>query len=174
MLLRLKRHMIVTIWLLMAALMVTPVVVSAQQPTPQPAEPAVEVSRDEVNAVARRLYCPVCENEPVHTCMAPTCVQWRGEIRDQLEQGRSSDAIVDYFVALYGDQVVGLPQDEGLRALAIAGPLAVLLAAVGIGLWTILHWRRNQEEQAQLSSASGQQETEDDSYRNRLENDLRY
>ena len=33
--------------------------VSAQQPTP---------SDDEVNAIARQLYCPVCENTPLDVC----------------------------------------------------------------------------------------------------------
>ena len=32
---------------------------------------------DEVNAIAKRLYCPVCENVPLDVCPTQACAQWR-------------------------------------------------------------------------------------------------
>ena len=33
---------------------------------------------DDVNAVAKQLYCPVCENIPLDACGTAACEQWRG------------------------------------------------------------------------------------------------
>jgi cytochrome c-type biogenesis protein CcmH len=54
--------------LLVAAVLVPDVKVFAQQPTP---------SDDQVNAIARQLYCPVCENTPLDVCPTTACHQWR-------------------------------------------------------------------------------------------------
>ncbi|NQS91637.1 MAG: hypothetical protein HQ574_04445, partial [Chloroflexi bacterium] len=33
---------------------------------------------DDVNAIAKQLYCPVCENIPLDACGTAACEQWRG------------------------------------------------------------------------------------------------
>ena len=48
---------------------------------------------DDVNEVARQLYCPVCENIPLDTCGTTACEQWRGIIRDKLSEGWIADEI---------------------------------------------------------------------------------
>ena len=47
------------------------------------------ISDNEVNAVAEKLYCPVCENIPLDDCQTVTCLEWKEEIRIQLAQGES-------------------------------------------------------------------------------------
>lgn len=103
---------------------------------------AQEVSDDEVNAVARKLYCPVCENIPLDDCETPACRQWRGEIRFQLNAGNSPQAIIDDFVARYGQRVVGTPTDPTLRALALLTPWALALGALLLGAARIRRWHR--------------------------------
>lgn len=65
----------------------------AQAPTP---------SDDQVNAIARQLYCPVCENTPLDVCPTEACRQWRELIRQQLSEGWTEAQIKQYFVANYG------------------------------------------------------------------------
>ena len=103
---------------------------------------AQEVSDDEVNAVARKLYCPVCEYVPLDDCETPACRQWRAEIRFQLDAGNSPQTIIDDFVARYGQRVVGTPTDPTLRALALLTPWALALGALLLGAGRIRRWHR--------------------------------
>lgn len=130
-----------------------------------------EITYDEVNAIARRIFCPVCDSEPLHTCMAPTCFEWRAEIRSQLADGRTEQEIIDYFIAQSGEQVVGMPQSSRLRFLALAGPAAAVVLAGGLGLATLRGWRRRPDDDADDLPPSDAPRGDDD-YRNRLEEDL--
>ncbi len=83
---------------------------------------------DEVNAIAKQLYCPVCENIPLDVCGTQACAQWRELIREKLSQGWSEDQIKNYFVEQYGDRVLAAPPARGLNWLVyIIPPLAFLL-----------------------------------------------
>ncbi len=95
---------------------------------------------DEVNAVARQLYCPVCENIPLDACGTVACEQWRGIIRDKLAEGWTEDQIKDYFVAQYGDRVLAEPPAQGFNWLAYLIPLIVIigglfLLSIGFRKW---------------------------------------
>ena len=85
---------------------------------------------DEVNAVARQLYCPVCENIPLDACGTVACEQWRGVIRDKLAEGWTEDQIKDYFVAQYGDRVLAEPPARGFNWLAYIIPLLILIGGL--------------------------------------------
>src|SRR5512145_1866317 len=87
--------------LLFAALLALAVVFSpraafAQGPTP---------TDDEVNRIAKQLYCPVCESTPLDVCPTEACRQWRDLIRTMLSEGKSEEEIKQYFVAQYGARV---------------------------------------------------------------------
>ena len=83
---------------------------------------------DEVNAVAKQLYCPVCENTPLDVCPTQACAQWRDLIRLKLSQGESEEQIKQYFVDNYGARVLNEPPREGLNWLAYIVPPIVILA----------------------------------------------
>ena len=61
----------------------------AQEPTP---------SDDDINTIARKLYCPVCENTPLDVCPTQACRQWREEIRLRLAQGWTDEQPIKEFV----------------------------------------------------------------------------
>ncbi|MBZ0290631.1 MAG: cytochrome c-type biogenesis protein CcmH, partial [Anaerolineae bacterium] len=88
------------------------------------------VTADDVNAIARKMYCPVCENIPLDVCPTTACAQWRDEIRSELEAGRTETEIVNAFVARYGDRVVGTPQDPLLRNLSLVTPWLIGIVVV--------------------------------------------
>lgn len=100
-----------------------PSLVQAQQPTP---------SDDDVNGVARGLYCPVCENIPLDVCPTQACAQWRELIRLKLSEGWSKEQIEQYFVAQYGDRVLAEPPRRGLNWLVYLVPPLFILVAVYI------------------------------------------
>lgn len=141
----------------------------AQESTPSPLN---SVTDDQVNEVAARMYCPVCEMVPLDTCGEPTCIQWRQTIREQLAAGRTPDEIIADFVALYGDRVVGIPQDNWLRLLSLFTPAALTISALGVGIITFMRWRRGSSDAPSADLALPGQNGPEDDFVRRLENDL--
>ena len=129
------------------------------------------VSDNAVNAVAEKMYCPVCENIPLDECQTRACIEWKEEIRLQLAEGKDEAAVIDSFVGRFGDQVVGIPQDPVLRGLTVVTPILALFLAIALGVYTFSrfggHRRLSISDEANLSAA-----TTDDVYRQRLEEDL--
>jgi cytochrome c-type biogenesis protein CcmH len=96
-------------------------IVSAQETDPN------YPTDDEVNAIAKQLYCPVCENVPLDVCGTQACAQWRDLIREKLIEGWSEDEIKTYFSAQYGDRVLAEPPARGLNWLVYVIPPLVFL-----------------------------------------------
>jgi len=95
----------------------------AQGPTP---------SDDEVNAIAKQLFCPVCENTPLDVCPTQACAQWRALIRQMLSEGYTEEEIKQYFVDNYGARVLSEPPREGINWLVYLVPPVLILAGVYI------------------------------------------
>lgn len=132
------------------------------------------VTADEVNAVAQRLYCPVCPNERLDACQTAACVSWREDIRRQLEAGQSEDQIVADFVRRYGERAAGTPLDPTLRALSIYTPYVFAVIVLVIGVITFLRWRghRSAPKLTTEGGIASPSDTTDDPYRQLLEKDL--
>ncbi|NTU62722.1 MAG: hypothetical protein HGB05_04805, partial [Chloroflexi bacterium] len=82
----------------------------AQDGTPPPTPVTKqEVTADDVNRVARQMYCPVCENEPLDACRTAACQQWRAQIGQMVSEGQTEQQIKDYFVAGFGVRVLAQP-----------------------------------------------------------------
>ena len=88
-------------------------------------------SDDEVNAIAKKMYCPVCENTPLDVCPTQACTEWRGLISEKLSLGWSEDQIIDFFLEQYGDRVLAMPPARGLNLLVyIIPPLMFIAGAI--------------------------------------------
>jgi cytochrome c-type biogenesis protein CcmH len=120
-------------------------------------------SDDEVNQIARQLYCPVCENVPLDECQIAACDQWRELIRQQLNDGWTEDEIKSFFVAQYGDRVLGEPPRRGSHWLLYVLPPVIFL--VGLGL---LFSKLNRKPQIQNEIINGNE----DPYLQKVEQDL--
>ncbi len=99
---------------------------------------------DEVNRIGKSLYCPVCPNTPLDQCSTQACVQWRAQIKEMLQSGRTEDQIRDYFVSQYGDRVLGAPPAEGFNWLAYILPAVAVLVGAMI-VWLALRNRVTRE-----------------------------
>jgi len=85
---------------------------------------------DQVNAVAKELYCPVCENIPLDVCPTQACAQWRALIKEKLTAGWTNEQIKQYFVDQYGDRVLGQPPARGLNWLVYILPPIVFIGGI--------------------------------------------
>ena len=120
--------------LLSITLSFSPIItVQAQQPTP---------SDDQVNAIARQLYCPVCENTPLDVCPTTACHQWRELIRQMLTEGKSETEIKQYFVDYYGASVLSEPPRSGINWLIYVVPPLAFLIGVFLLLQAFRTWKK--------------------------------
>lgn len=116
----------------------------AQVPTP---------SDDQVNVIAKQLYCPVCENTPLDVCGTEACRQWRELIREKLGQGWSADQIKSYFAEQYGIRVLNVPPASGLNWLVYVLPPILILAGVAILARELVIWTRKASPQFETQGA---------------------
>lgn len=136
---------IATLILLLSTLTVA--TVSAQGSTP---------TDDDVNAIARQLFCPVCENTPLDVCPTQACKEWREEIRGMLADGKSEAEIKQYFVDYYGARVLAEPPRSGFNWLVYVVPPIVIVAGIFVLFRALRAW--TQPATAGAVSASSQEE----------------
>jgi cytochrome c-type biogenesis protein CcmH len=122
-----KRTLFFTILLILVFLLSVVTLGQAQE-----ANPGTVITDDEVNAVAKQLYCPVCENIPLDVCGTQACADWRAEIRLKLSEGWTEDEIKQYFVNRFGDRVLAAPPARGLNWLVYVVPPVAFSAGVFI------------------------------------------
>ncbi|NUM44210.1 MAG: cytochrome c-type biogenesis protein CcmH [Anaerolineales bacterium] len=134
----------------------------AQDPTPI-------IPDDEVNAIAKEMFCPVCENVPLDVCPTQACDQWRELIRQRLAEGWSEQEIKNYFVEQYGDRVLAEPPRTGLNWLVYILPPVIVLLGLGIVIRVLHSWK----VQTAQATASAKPPTLDDDYVRRLEDELK-
>ncbi|MES0360206.1 MAG: cytochrome c-type biogenesis protein [Anaerolineales bacterium] len=125
---------------------------------------------DQVNVIAKQLYCPVCENIPLDVCPTQACAQWRELIREKLSAGWTEAEIKTYFVAQYGDRVLASPPATGLNWLVYIIPPLVIIAGAYILYRALLSWR---QAPAQLPEQNQPEDETDDEYVAQIEEELR-
>ena len=158
-----RGKLILGIGLLVLLLSVFPLYgIEAQEPIP---------SDDEVNAIAKKLYCPVCENIPLDVCPTVACDQWRDTIREKLALGWDESQITQYFIDQYGDRVTATPPARGFNWLIYVLPPVVFIVGAVILFRAIQSWK----ESSQLIERTPKTEFEemDDPYVKLLEEELR-
>ena len=119
-------------WLIALALglvliLAAPVVMAQQGPTP---------TLDEINAVARELYCPLCNGVRLDTCELQACIQMRQVISDKLAEGVPKEQIKQEFVAEDGPKGLGEPPSSGLDLLAWVIPNPAIVAGGALVFYT--------------------------------------
>ena len=139
--------------------------VFAQEPTP---------TDDEVNAIAKDLFCPVCENTPLDVCPTQACKEWREEIRGMLAEGKSETEIKQHFVDYYGARVLSEPPRVGFNWLVYVVPPIIIVAGIFVLFRAFRAWKRSSDSETE----SGAEEVEalppsDDEYIARMEEELK-
>lgn len=127
-------------------------------------------SDNEVNAIAKQLYCPVCENVPLDVCPTLACEQWRGLIREKLAQGMTEEQIKAYFVEQYGARVLAAPPAEGFNWLVYLVPPVAILSGAYILYKALKSWQQAEADDGGPGEAP---ELPEDEYVARLEEELR-
>lgn len=153
------------------AVAVSPAMTSAQSEPPSQSWPA-DVSADEVNEVAKELWCPLCSGVRLDSCELKACDQMKEVIAIKLSEGESTDAIKAYFLDQYGPQVLGEPPREGFNWLAWILPFVALIGGA-VFLWFRTRNMIRPAPQGAVDTDSVDSRTaEKDEYERKLEEEL--
>jgi cytochrome c-type biogenesis protein CcmH len=137
--------------------------VSAQGSTP---------TDDEVNAIAKQLFCPVCENTPLDVCPTQACKEWREEIRNMLADGKSEAEIKQHFVDYYGARVLAEPPRTGFNWLVYVVPPIVIVAGIFVLFRALRAWSQTSQTVADTDEGDAFPPP-DDEYIARMEEELK-
>jgi len=139
-----------------------------------PAAAAGTVTADQVDAVAKQLWCPLCSGVRLDACELKACSQMKEVIGEKLAQGVDVQTIKNYFVAQYGPQVLGEPPMEGFNWLAWVLPVVAVVAG---GIFVYSRTRkmvRTAPNATQGAPAPGQGTASADEYAQKLDEELKH
>lgn len=160
-----KKTFHITYLVLIVALVLTGLVTapaSAQGPTP---------TDDDVNKIAKQLYCPVCESTPLDVCPTEACRQWRELIRQMLADGKSEAEIKQYFVEHFGARVLNEPPN---RFMSYAIPILAFLAGAFILFRGFQMWLKPvRTETASEDEPEAEKSLHQDEYIQKMEEELK-
>ena len=128
---------------------------------------------DEVNAIAHKLYCPVCESTPLDVCPTQACKEWRELIRTMLADGKTEKEITQYFVDQYGARVLAEPPKEGFFWLIYLLPPAVILIGAVILFRSLKEWTKPKVAVPASDGERSESPAQKDDYIARLEEELK-
>lgn len=138
------------------------------------------ITADEVNAVARDLWCPLCSGVRLDTCELKACAQMRDVIAIKLGEGESPESIKAYFLDSYGPQVLGAPPLQGFNWLAWILPAVVLLVGGALVLTRALGMIKREPTPATARTATQDNSTvsaasePENPYEQRLTDELKH
>jgi cytochrome c-type biogenesis protein CcmH len=128
---------------------------------------------DEVNAIAHKLYCPVCENTPLDVCPTDACKDWRELIRTMLADGKTESEILQHFKDQYGARVLAEPPKEGFYWLIYLLPPAIILAGAVVLFRALKEWTKPKAAAPIPGGERSETSPEKDAYVARLEEELK-
>jgi cytochrome c-type biogenesis protein CcmH len=154
------------------ALIVSATALPALAQTPSP---------DQIDAVAKELWCPLCNGVRLDNCELQACIQMREVIAQKLAAGERNEQIKAYFVQQYGDVVLGTPSREGFNLVVWIFP--ILAAVVGLGwvAYLVSTWRKRAQSPSDVrppaprpaqAGQAGPAHTEDE-YLKRVDQELK-
>jgi len=86
-----------------------------------------------VRDIENNLIAPCCWNQPISEHPSEVSDKMRAEVRAMVARGMGRDAILDHYVAEYGERILATPRARGVNTLAYIAPwAALLLGALGI------------------------------------------
>lgn len=98
--------------------------------------------------LTEELRCPKCQNQNLEDSNAGIAVDLRHQIYTMINDGKSSEEIVDYMVARYGEFVLYRPVHDQSTAVLWYGPFALLLIGALIFIIVVLKNKRQSNKDA--------------------------
>jgi cytochrome c-type biogenesis protein CcmH len=155
------RYCLLAVILVFASAVALP---AAAQKTPTP---------NEIDAVAKDLWCPLCNGVRLDNCELQACVQMREVINQKLTAGESREQIKAYFVTQYGDVVLGAPANEGFSRLVWILPWLAAVVALAWLVYLVRAWTHRRAAPSRTSAQAPAERVKADNYLSRVEEELK-
>ena len=117
------------------ALLTTLLTVVLAAPAALAAEP-----RASLPDIEDEVMCVTC-NVPLNIAESPQASRQRAYIRRLVDEGRTKDEIKTALVAEYGEDVLALPDEEGVGIAAYAVPIVLVVLLLGALAVLVPRWR---------------------------------
>ena len=101
-----------------------------------------EMLKQRTHDIAAQLRCPVCQGLSLADSQSELSLQMRGVITEQLQQGKTDEQVIDYFVAKYGEWILLEPKAQGFNLIAYLLPLILLAAGTAVIYASVRKWTR--------------------------------
>jgi cytochrome c-type biogenesis protein CcmH len=95
----------------------------------------------EAKQLEAKLMAPCCWAQQVSLHQSPAADEIKQTIRKLLSEGKTSEQILDFYVAQYGDRILAEPPARGFSRLIYVAPWIFLVASVGLVIVVIRRLR---------------------------------
>ena len=124
----------------------------------------------EAKQLEAKLMAPCCWAQQVSLHQSPAADEIKKNIRKLLAEGKTSQQILDTYVAEYGDRILAEPPARGFSRLIYVAPWVLLVASVGLVVVVIRRLRADSPAPATVERAAPSP-TEDEA--DRIDEELR-
>ena len=97
--------------------------------------------RTSLGDVEDEVMCDTCK-VPLNVADSPQADAQRDQIRRLVDQGLTKEQIKARLVAEYGEDVLAVPEDDGIGVASYAVPIALLLVMIVAAALLLPRWRR--------------------------------
>ena len=134
------------------------------EPVATPLEQQLEQIAQEINDSTMSPYCP---GRTLGACPSPQARDLRNQVHDWLKEGQSPSQVQERLIAMFGQEVTGVPKAEGFGFMAWFGPIIFL----GLFLVAILYAIKRMQKRSAIRKVPPLHA--DDQMKTRIENELR-
>lgn len=142
-------HVVIAFWLAVAA------------PDPQ----ALERNAKQIEA---QLIAPCCWSQQVSVHQSPAADEIKQGIRRMLSEGKTSQQILDAYVAEYGDRIMAEPPARGFSAALYVAPWVFLAGSITLVVFVLRRLRTPAAAKAEVQPAAA-----NDAEAERIDEELR-
>ncbi len=128
---------------------------------------------NQINEVARDLWCPLCSGVRLDNCELAACIQMKEVISIKLTEGESKERIKQYFLAQYGDVVLGMPSTQGFNLIAWILPVLAAVVALGWVVFLVRAWVRRRPAAATPTVSKDGDIARGDDYMRRVDDEMK-
>jgi len=97
----------------------------------------------QVREIAAQLRCPVCQGLSVGDSPSELANEMRSLVREQLQQGKTSAEVLDYFAQRYGEWILLAPPKRGFNMVIWVLPFVLLPVGAAAVYLRVRRWVRS-------------------------------
>jgi cytochrome c-type biogenesis protein CcmH len=120
----------------------------------------------QVREIAAQLRCPVCQGLSVGDSPSELANEMRTLVREQLQQGKTSAEVLDYFAQRYGEWILLAPPKHGFNLVIWVLPFVLLPIGAAVVYLRARRWVRSS------AAAASSSRRVDSPYAERLQREL--